>query len=196
MTGIYCIPFGQNPVRDVNNLLMIEKNGKPHKKQGEKGMTVTFEGPAVFVSDIDVSRKFYTEALGQEVQADFGENVVFKGGFSIWQAGHAIDVIYRGKRTLPARLGCDNMELYFECADLEKALAAVQNSHGELIRPIEEAPWGQRGFRVHDPDGHIVEIGEPLSALVERLLSQGLSIDEVSQRTSIPPDHVRALSVR
>lgn len=31
----------------------------------------------------------------------------------------------------------------------------------ELIHPIERQAWGQKVFRFYDPDGHIVEVGEP-----------------------------------
>ena len=34
----------------------------------------------------------------------------------------------------------------------------------DLIHPIVEQAWGQRVFRFHDPDGHAVEIGEPIAA--------------------------------
>jgi uncharacterized glyoxalase superfamily protein PhnB len=32
----------------------------------------------------------------------------------------------------------------------------------DLIHPIVEQAWGQRVFRFYDPDGHAVEVGEPL----------------------------------
>lgn len=40
--------------------------------------------------------------------------------------------------------------------DDEPDLCAV-----ELIHPLRREPWGQRVFRFHDPDGHIVKISEP-----------------------------------
>ena len=30
-----------------------------------------------------------------------------------------------------------------------------------IVHPIRTEPWGQRVFRLLDPDGHIVEVGEP-----------------------------------
>ena len=30
-----------------------------------------------------------------------------------------------------------------------------------LVHPIRMEPWGQRVFRIFDPDKHVVELGEP-----------------------------------
>lgn len=157
-------------------------------------MTITFEGPAILVADIDISRSFYTEIMGQEVLADHGPHVALKGGFSIWQAAHAIGVVYKGKRTPPNTLGQDNFELYFESPNLDEAWERVEKGCKTIIQPIEEAPWGQRGFRVHDPDGHIVEVGEPLPVLINRLLADGLTPEEVSERTSIPLEFINTVT--
>ncbi len=32
----------------------------------------------------------------------------------------------------------------------------------ELIHAIERQVWGQRVFRIYDPDGHAMEVGAPL----------------------------------
>ena len=156
-------------------------------------MPITFEGPAIFVSDMQASRAFYEDLLEQEVLADFGANVPFKSGFSLWEARHAVDVIYQGRRKAPQTLGRDNVEYYFETPDLDAVWAKVEREWKAIIHPIAEAPWGQRGFRVHDPDGHVVEVGEPLTVLVRRLAGQGLSFEEISGRTSIPVEMVAAL---
>ncbi|HEX7496456.1 MAG TPA: VOC family protein, partial [Candidatus Limnocylindrales bacterium] len=58
--------------------------------------------------------------------------------------------------------GKGNLDIYFETDDLESALNAVVESGAEIIHPIEVQAWGQRVFRFHDPDGHIVEIGDPM----------------------------------
>ena len=157
-------------------------------------MPITFEGPAIFVSDMQASRAFYEGLLEQEVLADFGANVPFKSGFSLWEAQYAVGVIYKGKREAPAQLGQDNVEYYFESPALDAVWAKVEQGWTDVIHPIEEAPWGQRGFRVHDPDGHVVEVGEPLTVLVKRLVGQGLNFQEISERTTIPVEMVAALS--
>ncbi|MGL1864108.1 MAG: VOC family protein [Pseudodesulfovibrio sp.] len=157
-------------------------------------MPIKFEGPAIMVADIKKSRAFYEELLEQEILADFEMNIPFKNGFSIWQAEHATDVIFSGKQTPPAKLAQDNFEMYFESADLEASWAKVEANWDDIIHPIVAAPWGQRGFRLRDPDGHIVEIGEPLPILIQRLLGEGLTPEEVTERTSVPVEMVKAMA--
>ncbi len=157
-------------------------------------MPITFEGPAIMVSDIARSRAFYEGLLNQEVLADFGENVPFKSGFSIWQVDHATGVIFSGSKSRPTKLEQNNFELYFESAELDEAWAKIDANWDDIIHPIHTAPWGQRGFRLRDPDGHIVEIGEPLPVLVNRLLGEGLTPEEVSKRTSVPIEMVKAMT--
>jgi uncharacterized glyoxalase superfamily protein PhnB len=51
--------------------------------------------------------------------------------------------------------------LYFETNQLDAAFARLKNKV-RLVHPIERQSWGQRVFRFYDPDGHVIEIGEPL----------------------------------
>lgn len=157
-------------------------------------MKISFEGPAIFVKDIQQSRHFYEKLLKQEVLADFGENIPFKSGFSLWQAGHATEVIFSGKQKTPTTLSQNNFEMYFECAELDTIWAKVEAEWDAIIHPIHEAPWGQRGFRLHDPDGHIVEIGEPLATLFTRLLDEGMTPEGVAQRVGVPVEMVKGLT--
>ncbi|MUM78593.1 glyoxalase [Pseudodesulfovibrio sp. F-1] len=159
-------------------------------------MPMIFAGPSLLVADINASRTFYQEILGQEVLADHGAHVAFAGGFSIWQADLATQVIYEGARQPPAALGQGNFELYFESETLEDDYARVGGLWKDIVHPVQTAPWGQRAFRLHDPDGHVVEVAEPLPVLVRRLLAQGLTIDEISARTSIPVEGVEAMRGR
>jgi len=45
-------------------------------------------------------------------------------------------------------------------------------------------------IRFYDPDYHIVEVGEPMDSVVKRYLSEGFSVDETVQRTSMPKEFV------
>lgn len=50
----------------------------------------------------------------------------------------------------------------------------------------QEAPWGQYSILFYDPDGHLIEVGETMTALVRRFAQQGLTPDQISARTSLP----------
>lgn len=61
------------------------------------------------------------------------------------------------------------------------------------MHPIQEQPWGQRVFRVYDPDGYVVEFGEPMRTFITRFYRSGLSIEQVSERCHTPVEMVRRL---
>lgn len=44
---------------------------------------------------------------------------------------------------------------------------------------------GQRGLRIYDPDFHIIEVSEPLDAVVKRFYDQGMSFEEISKKTML-----------
>ncbi|MGE4506152.1 MAG: VOC family protein [Desulfovibrionaceae bacterium] len=160
----------------------------------EENMRISFEGPTVLVRDINASRRFYETVLGQELLADHGPHLAFRAGFFLWQADGALPLMRPGAEAQAGPLGRDNFEMYFECAELDEAWAACEAAGAPAAHPIVEQPWGQRGFRVLDPDGHVVEVAEPLSALVRRLMAQGLDAAAVAERTSIPLGMVRELA--
>lgn len=150
-------------------------------------MKVKFLSAVIFVRDIQVSREFYENLLGQKVTMDHGVNVGYEAGFALWQSVHAREIIFGAKaETAPVALGQRNFELYFETEDLDAALALLTQTGVQFVHPLFEQPWGQRVFRVYDPDGHLVELGEPMSAPILRFLAQGMSPEQVAARTSMP----------
>jgi predicted enzyme related to lactoylglutathione lyase len=97
------------------------------------------------------------------VEQDHGTIVIFEGGFSIHDGPNLIGKTYKKPGAFPNEpQGHDNIDIYFETDDLEAAFRAVADSGAEVIHPIETQEWGQRVFRFHDPDRHIVEIGDPM----------------------------------
>lgn len=153
-------------------------------------MNITFEGPAVFVADIKRARNFYEEMLGQEMLADHGPHVVFKGGFSLWQTDSATEVIYGQAATLKGPLDAKNFELYFETENITAEWERVRKEC-EVINELAPAPWLQRCFRILDPDGHIVEIAEPLPQVINRLHAEGMSAEEINEKTGFPLEYVQ-----
>jgi catechol 2,3-dioxygenase-like lactoylglutathione lyase family enzyme len=156
-------------------------------------MTIQFQASVLFVRDIQASRRFYEELLGQEVLLDHGPNVGFKGGFAIWQVDHAFQMIFERPPKASKQLGSDNFELYFEAADLDSVWTRLSGGEAQIAHPMREQPWGQRVLRIYDPDGHVVEIGEPMPAVILRFLSQGLTAEEIAGRTSMPLEIVQQI---
>jgi catechol 2,3-dioxygenase-like lactoylglutathione lyase family enzyme len=144
----------------------------------------------LFVEDIEISKRFYTETLGLVIEMDFGKNVILRGGVTIWEV--------QEKHIIPLELGVSNIrnkginrfELYFETDDLEEISNKVKSRNTRLLHDIHEEPWGQRTIRFFDPDNHLIEIGEPMKVFLGRLHDQGFSFYQISQRTGVPAKDV------
>ncbi len=153
-------------------------------------MNIQFQSAVIFVKDIQTSRTFYENILGQKAIIDHGPNVGFEG-FALWQADHASQVI--GNGSAPDKLGQHNLELYFESGELDAILAKFNETNTSFVHDIREQPWGQRVLRVFDPDSHIVEVGEPMPVVILRFASQGLSVVEIAERSSMPIEIVKQI---
>ncbi len=155
-------------------------------------MNIKFQNALLFVKDIKASRVFYEKVMKQRVEYDFEEDVVFKGGFAIHDANHISNLLFqRQNPNIEDKLGQENFELYFECDDLDQSFSQITESGAKIIHPLIEQPWGQKVFRFYDPDFHIIEIGEPMAAVLKRYIKAGLSDVEISKRTSMPVEEVQ-----
>lgn len=145
-----------------------------------------------FVKDIEVSKEFYSCLLGQKIMMDHGANVVFEGGLAIWDGDYALNIMNLKKTDENEKpFSHNNSEIYFESSDLNSLYEKIQKEKIEFIHPIKEQPWGQRCFRVYDPDGHIVEFGEPMSSVIIRYAEQGMTPEEIGKRTTMPLDVIK-----
>jgi len=148
-----------------------------------------FIAPLIVVADIDRSRQFYENLLSQEVKFDFGENVTFEGDFAIHLEPHFQGLI-GDPADFPISYKANNAELYFETEDIEAIAAKLDAAGVTWVHTMRPQPWGQRVMRCYDPDGHIIEVGEPVEAVVWRFHQQGLSREEVIRRSSMPAEFV------
>lgn len=155
-------------------------------------MAIEFRTTLLFVEDVGVSRRFYEGLLHQKVIEDFGECIGFAGGFSVMQRDAVCRVVFKrpfeGSRDLQHRF-----ELYFETEDVDGLCAELRRADIRFVHGVEEQPWGQRVFRIYDPDGYIVEFGEPMSSFIMRFYRSGMTPEEVSTRAHTPLDMVRRI---
>ena len=119
-----------------------------------------FINPLPFVADIERAKDFYRDLLGLVVLADHGDFVRFEGGFALHEGASLHRTVFGDAPASDASWGRDNLVLYFEVQDLDGAFDRLAG-RVDLIHPIRREPWGQRVFRLRDPDRHVVEIGEP-----------------------------------
>lgn len=156
-------------------------------------MEIKFQSFLITVSDIARSRDFCENLLSQKVLLDHGRAVDYEGGLSLMDANYAFTLIHSRERTSNDNLGSINSEIYFDTPDLEGVFDKIKNAGVGFVHPVVEQPWGQRVFRFLDPDGYTIEIGEPMEAVIVRLLKEGKSCEEVAERTSTPIETVKRL---
>ena len=150
-----------------------------------------FVSPLIAVEDMARSRQFYEQILGQKVKFDFGVDVAFEGGLTIHLKSHFQSLLGDAAK-YPITLKAHNGELYFDADDIESMYQQLQAAGVEFIEAIQEQPWGQRAMRLYDPDGHIIEIGEPIEITVRRFYGQGWSIPSIAEKTGLPPEFIKA----
>ncbi len=145
--------------------------------------------PLIVVEDMERSRKFYEDLLGQEVILDFGANITFRGDFCLqtkdsWKG-------FLGDREDTIMFRSNNFELYFEEEQIDKFVEKLKYNGVELIHEVKGYPWGQNVIRFYDPDMHVIEVGESMASVVKRFHGQGLSVEEIAEKTQHPLEFVR-----
>ncbi len=138
------------------------------------------------VEDIERSKRFYLDIFGQKIREDYGQNVVFEGGFSIHARAHYADLL----KGHAVRHGGNNFELYFEHDDLETLQSGLRSAGVEFVHELRTQSWHQRVLRVYDPDKNIIEIGEPLGQVCIRLAGEGKSVEEIGKMTSLDGEYI------
>ena len=141
------------------------------------------------VTDLARARSFYCDVLGMTVTADFGANITLDGRISL----QTMDIWKSFLRTDAVTLGHNASELYFETDDLDALSERLQAHKVALVHPIIEHSWGQRVIRFYDPDQHIIEVGERLTAVARRFRDAGMTETQIAARMDIPLDTVHEL---
>ena len=159
-------------------------------KEEEKGKNPAFHSAVFFVADINKSKQFYSDLLGQKIIMDFGRNVGFEGGLAIWERNYAVNMIF-GENANNIDVGKNNAEIYFEYLALDELFQRITEEKVRVIHPILEQPWGQRAFRIYDPDNHIIEFAEPMSNVVLRFRESGMKLEEIAKKSLMPIEFIK-----
>lgn len=140
------------------------------------------------VRDMERSLAFYKALFDQEVVCDLGWNktlgcgLVLQSHFDVIAEFPAESIQYKPH----------DMELYFETEDMEDFMARLE-AHPEVERmdSLRTYPWHQRGIRIYDPDGHIIEVSESMESVARREFALGHSVEETAEITQHPIELVR-----
>ena len=112
----------------------------------------------------------------QEVTLDLGWNKTLDCGLVLQEhfdelAGFQADTMKYHSNT---------MELYFETEDFDAFITLLdQYPDVERLHEPKTFPWMQRGIRIFDPDGHLIEVAESMYCVACRQFAQGKNVEDV-----------------
>jgi catechol 2,3-dioxygenase-like lactoylglutathione lyase family enzyme len=141
----------------------------------------------IAVTDMEKSKLFYHDVLGLNVTVDFGANVTLDGGIAL----QTLDTWKGFIQNDNVLLGNNASELYFEEDDMDAFLAHLATKNIVYVHQPLEHGWGQRVVRFHDPDKHIIEVGENMVMVVKRFADRGMTDEQVAARMDVPVNYVR-----
>lgn len=145
--------------------------------------------PLIVVDDIEASKKFYTEVLGQKITMDLGANVTFAESFAIQSKSTWTGFI--DKPASEIRYQGNDAELYFEAPDFDASVERLKTCGVKYVHPVKEYAWGQRVVRFYDPDMHIIEVGESMMNVCRRFKEQGMTLERIVEKTMFPAEVVK-----
>ncbi len=155
-------------------------------------MEIKFHSTVIITQDFDKMKAFYQEIIQQEIEIDFGNCVGFKNGISLWKLTEDYPIAKQLGKTYD-QSGNKNLEICFETADFEKVIEKLKKHDLKYLHETIEETWGQKTIRFYDPENNLVEIGETISSFVKRFYNQGMSVEKVSERTSVPIELVKEI---
>lgn len=153
---------------------------------------VQFKNIVLFVLDIETSRKFYEELLEQKIQHDFGSNVSYHGGLSLWQLSEK-HILFEQLISKQAVQRNNRVEVYFEVDDIKMFYTKLEVADARFLHRLHIEQWQQMTIRIFDPDNHLIEIGESMKAMIQRLKKEGHNIEIISKLTNLSEDFVQSL---
>ncbi len=110
--------------------------------------------PTLPVADVGASCRFYEAALGLEVTFTFEEPATY----AVLKKDAAEVHLSRCSDPAPRA----NPVFHLIVADADWAHGRCVAAGAKVVEALRTAPWGMRTFVFEDPDGHRVDVGQPL----------------------------------
>ena len=144
----------------------------------------------ISVSDIEAAKKFYKDLFGLKIYQDYGKNIAFTCGLALQQDFDWLVNLPKEKVLMKS----NNVEIAFEESDFDEFLIRLkQYENIEYLDEVMEHTWGQRVIRFYDLDGHIIEVGESMKIVIQRFLSTGMTMEEISSKMDAPIEDLTKL---
>jgi catechol 2,3-dioxygenase-like lactoylglutathione lyase family enzyme len=105
--------------------------------------------PILYVSDFQKSVDYYTNKLGFTKLWDWGTPPTFG---CVSRGGITIFFCHKGQ-------GQPGMWISLFVCNADEFYAELKERGADIVREIQDEPWGMREFHVRDPDGHTFRFG-------------------------------------
>jgi uncharacterized glyoxalase superfamily protein PhnB len=109
------------------------------------------------VHDVRKSARFYVEQMGFHVTAEPPGWIFVARDNCMIMLGECPDDMH------PSELGCHSYFGYLLVDDAHAYHAELRAKGAESLGPVEDKPWGLREFSIKTPDGHRINVGQPLA---------------------------------
>ena len=111
----------------------------------------------IVVKDMERSRQFYHDLFGLDTVLDSEGNLILTEGLvlqdeKVWEEALGREVIRES----------NSCELYFEENDIEAFAEKLERLYPSVQYVTRLAPHGRKVIRFYDPDGNLIETGEPV----------------------------------
>lgn len=111
----------------------------------------------IVVKDMERSRQFYHDLFGLDTVLDSEGNLILTEGLvlqdeKVWKEALGREVIRES----------NSCELYFEENDIEAFAEKLEKLYPSVQYVTRLAPHGRKVIRFYDPDGNLIETGEPV----------------------------------
>ena len=108
--------------------------------------------PCITTDKIDDTKTFYQEHFGAQLEFDCGWYVTLKLG----KAKGAPRVSFMQPEEGMIRFDGQGLMYNFEITAVDKLHDRLKAAGLEIVAPLEDHPWGDRGFAIRDPSGIVL----------------------------------------
>lgn len=119
-------------------------------------MTVEALVPMLRCADIGTMVRFYRDVLG--FRLDAGDEAL--GWVSLVRDGVSLMLSRLNEHEGDARAGFTG-SLYFRVDDVDTRWLLL-SERAKVCYPIEDFPYGMREFGIYDPEGYLLQFGQPI----------------------------------
>lgn len=158
-------------------------SGDVLKSLGKGWQTMKFCTTLIAVQNMERSLQFYHDLFDQAVEVDLGWNKTLTCGLTLQEHFDKL----AGFPAETMKYHPNIMELYFETEDFDEFLSVLgRYPDVELLHEPKTFPWLQRGIRLFDPDGHLIEVSESMYSVACRQFRQGKNVGETAELIQHP----------